>query len=252
MIISGPASLLALEEPPGPPLSSALESFRASQAQADLLVPRIREFGTQGHVYASQLLAAAGRLEEAVGEARSAVEKDPNAGEGHHLLGRLLVQAGDTIGAAEELGRIRALASTSISPPQRFWEAALQAEIHLASGETGAAGAELDRIGAMKLAHRDPPAEQRLRARVARAEGRDAEARKAWEAFLALPDSMPGASVVEKTLAILEVARIEESAGEVGSARARYREIVDRWGKADMPLEGVAEARSRLSALETR
>ncbi len=230
-------------------LGTALSAFRESQQMADQLVPRIREFSTQGHYYGAVLLAAAGRMDEALDEARTALGTDPVAGEWHYRVGRLLVQADRKIEAAEELGRIRAIASANLSPPVRFWEAALQAEIHLASGDPAAARKELDRILAMKVEHRDPPAEQRLRARIARSAGDEEEARRASAAFIGLPDYMPGAAVTEKTQEIFELARFEESLGEIAAARGGYSEVVDRWGAADMPMACVGGARARLAAL---
>jgi hypothetical protein len=39
-----------------------------------------------------------------------------------------------------------------------------------------------------------------------------------------------------RTLALYDLARLEEDAGDLENARRHYREFLDRWGDADMPI----------------
>jgi serine/threonine protein kinase len=59
-----------------------------------------------------------------------------------------------------------------------------------------------------------------------------------------------GPWVVTTTRALYAMARIEEEAGDLASARQHYRKFLDRWGEADMPIADVSEAKSRLAKLE--
>ncbi len=54
---------------------------------------------------------------------------------------------------------------------------------------------------------------------------------------------------MDRTLALYELARLEDRAGDVASARQHYKEFLDRWGDADLPIPAVDAARSRLAAL---
>jgi hypothetical protein len=46
------------------------------------------------------------------------------------------------------------------------------------------------------------------------------------------------------------MARLEEQAGDLASARQHYRQFLARWGEADLPIADVNEAKSRLAKLE--
>jgi tetratricopeptide (TPR) repeat protein len=230
-------------------LKAALASFREAQALTDPLVPRIREFGTQGHHYAASLLAASGLPGEAMAEARQAVEKDPFAPEWLYFIGRLHLAAGRTVEAAGQLGRIRALASEGLSPPVRFWESVLEAEIRLASSDLSAAKAEMRRIFALPKEHRDKAVELKLRSAIARANQDFEGATREMAAFLALPDHLLTAAVTEKTVALFALAGDDEALGRPGAARAHYGEVIRRWGGADIPVPMAGGARARLAAL---
>ena len=56
-------------------------------------------------------------------------------------------------------------------------------------------------------------------------------------------------SPVDGTLALYGLARLEDEAGDVASARQHYQDFLDRWGDADLPIPAVAEAKDRLAAL---
>ncbi len=51
------------------------------------------------------------------------------------------------------------------------------------------------------------------------------------------------------TLALYELARLEDEAGDMASARQHYQEFLDRWGEADLPIPKVAKAKSHLATL---
>jgi len=49
---------------------------------------------------------------------------------------------------------------------------------------------------------------------------------------------------------IYRLARLEEESGDIPSARQHYRQFLDRWGDADLPLAEVKDAKLRLAALD--
>ena len=51
---------------------------------------------------------------------------------------------------------------------------------------------------------------------------------------------------------LYELARLEEEVGDPSAAREHYREYLEQWGNADMPVVNVPDARKRLEALEAK
>ena len=43
-----------------------------------------------------------------------------------------------------------------------------------------------------------------------------------------------------------ELARLEEATGDLDAARAHYRQYLEHWGKADLPIVNVRDAQVRL------
>ena len=59
----------------------------------------------------------------------------------------------------------------------------------------------------------------------------------------------PDFPIVTKTRVLYAMARLEEETGDLASARQHYREFLDRWENADMPIPEVDDAKARLAAL---
>ena len=67
---------------------------------------------------------------------------------------------------------------------------------------------------------------------------------------LADPPWPPGNLVMEWDIpALYEVARLEQRSGKLDDARRHYREFLEHWGDADMPVPIVERAREQLAAL---
>jgi tetratricopeptide (TPR) repeat protein len=203
----------------------------------------------QAHVDRALLLEAAGDIEGAVDAARDAIALEPLAFKGTFCLGRILLDAGKNAEAEEVFARLRERRRESHAPASEFWEHLLEAEIELAQGNIPAANHALERASSLAPEYRDFRAERATRGRV-RAASRDrAGAIAAYREMLKPSVRSRGESPVDTTLALYELARLEDQAGDQASAGQHYQEFVDRWGDADLPIPAVAEAKERITVL---
>ena len=205
--------------------------------------------GARAHVVRALLLEAAGDIEGAVDAARDAIALEPLAFEGTFYLGRILLDAGKSAEAEEAFARLRERRRESHAPAGEFWEHLLQAEIELAKGNILAANHGLERASSLAPEYRHFRAERATLGRVRAASGDRAGAIAAYREMLKPNIRSRSESPVEATLALYELARLEDQAGDVASAREHYQEFLDRWGEADLPIGAVGEARFRLAAL---
>ena len=64
-----------------------------------------------------------------------------------------------------------------------------------------------------------------------------------------LANAQPDIEHLGEIPALYEVARLEQRTGRLDDARRSYREFLDHWGDADMPVPIVKRAREQLAAL---
>jgi tetratricopeptide (TPR) repeat protein len=204
--------------------------------------------GVLWHIQRALLLEATGNVDGAVGAARDAIALDPLALEGTFHLGRILLAAGKRADAEEALASLQKRRQESQSPSGEFWEHLLQAEIELAEGNLPAATAALEQASSLPPEYRDRVAEGFTKARLRVASGDRSGAIAAYREVLK-PSAQWAGSPVDSTLALYELARLEDQAGDVASARGHYQEVIDRWGDADLPVPLVGEAKERMAAL---
>ena len=212
-----------------------------------------RPLGAEYLVQRARLLEAVGDVEEATETARKAVALEPYAFGGSFYLGRLLLDAGKSADAEEALTRLQHLDRESESPLGEFFEHLLHAEIELAKDNLKAAEMALEQASSLAPEHRNRTAELETRARIREASGDRAGAIAAYREVLK-PINQCGhtfvsSSPVHTTLALYELARLEDEAGDVASARQHYQDFLDRWGDADLPIPAVAKAKARMATL---
>lgn len=111
------------------------------------------------------------------------------------------------------------------------------------------AAAALDRATSLAPEYRDRVAEGNTRSRIAEASGDLPRAIAAYREMQKPTVQYAWGSPVDRTLALYELARLEDQAGDQASARQHYEDFLDRWGDADLPIPAVAEAKDRLAIL---
>ena len=107
----------------------------------------------------------------------------------------------------------------------------------------------MDAIGKMAPEHRDHESEWNTRARIRFATGDAAGAVAAWKEMYKPVNRFPWTRPVTENLALYDLARAEEAAGDADAARRDLHELLRRWGAADLPIASVAEARTMLARL---
>jgi tetratricopeptide (TPR) repeat protein len=197
----------------------------------------------------AQVLEVVGDLDGAVAAVRRAIRIDRFHHSAYYYLGRLLLGAGRRLEAEETLARLRDVARESVTPVGQFWVHILQAESHLAGGHVPEAESELTQVSSLAPEHRDRTREWLTRARVQAATGDRPGAMAAYREMLEPQSLWPW--VVDQTRALYALARLEEETGDQASALEHYQEYLRRWGKADLPIPEVPDARARLKALES-
>ena len=209
----------------------------------------VTPLGTSFLVKRALLLEAAGDVAGATDAAREAIALDPFAFQGTFYLGRILLDAGKSAEAEEGLARLQELFRESEAPAGEFCEHLLRAEIELARESLAAADNALDRASLLAPEHRNRTAELVTRARIREASGDRAGAIDAYREVLRPTNEWLSGSTVHNTLALYQLARLEDEAGDLASARQHYTEFLDRWGEADVSIPTVAKAKSRMAAL---
>ncbi len=208
-------------------------------------------------IHRALVLEAAGDIEAAVKDSQEAIRVDPLYHPAYFWLGRILLGDGRTEQAQEVFQELKAAAQETLAPTGQFWTHLLQAELYLAAGRPTAAEAELERASRLAPEHRDRGTEWLVRARVEAASGELSEAITSYGRIFELGPSLStlsyyslGPWVVTTTRALYAMARLEEEAGNLASARQHYRQFLARWAEADLPIPEVQEAKSRLAKLE--
>jgi tetratricopeptide (TPR) repeat protein len=228
-------------------LQSAVRDMR--EAGSRLSDSNLASLGALYTLSAAGILEAAGRLDQAISVAREAIEIDPLAPLPHVSHGRLLYRAGRTDEATEVLDRLRRMAAEVPSPLTRYAVHLLEAEIALRSGNLQAAEQAIERARSFPVAQRTPVIDGSILGRVRSEAGDTRGALAAYETILQ-PRARYDLDVVRDTLAHYELGRLSEELGQRAAAREHYEAFLARWGNADLPIPQVAEARSRLAALD--
>lgn len=107
---------------------------------------------------------------------------------------------------------------------------------------------ELNRYVAIKMLPQALTADPERRLRKA-AQGEHAGTIAAYRKIF---EPMSRLEVVLETQVLSELARLQEGAGDLESAKEHYREYLSRWGEADLPIPEVPEAKARLTKLEAQ
>ncbi len=196
-----------------------------------------------------------GKVDEAIEMLREAVAYDPYDAQANFWLGNMLIDNGEIEQAEEVLRRMLAMEQSIETPVAPLFSRLLTAELQLSRGDATAAKGEIEKVSAMPPVYvYQNPALLLVRARVLAASGDLRGAIRAYEriadARVSLLRSSP--SMIMRTPALYEVARLEEQTGDLESARKHYREFLDHWGNAYMPIPAVDDAKARLAALEKR
>lgn len=186
------------------------------------------------------------QFDEAAATYAEALRLAPEVSEIHldlqHLTGLLEVARGRLARAIEPL---RAIADAAIEPRwaahvRRFYH--LHGEILLARGRVEDALRSI----APAIAIYDHPLYREALGRAYWRAGRAADAEQQFARLLALQDARLDIPIhyVKTHLAL---ARLHEAAGRHDEARRMYTRFLEFWGKSDVPLPSVAEARAALA-----
>jgi tetratricopeptide (TPR) repeat protein len=211
--------------------------------------PVVHALGAETYVTHAQTLEILGEIDAAIDTARQAREKDYFHPTSRFETARLLFSAGRVEEGEREIEDLETLARDSHSPYPACWLQLAGAERQRALGQAAEA---------LNMLRRDLPptceplmwhTRERLLARAAEDAG---DLEQALRHFRALADSrrVPGLGVVDWDIpSLYDVARLEQKLGRPDEASKHYREFLDHWGDADMPVPIVQRAREQLAAL---
>jgi tetratricopeptide (TPR) repeat protein/TolB-like protein len=225
----------------------ALEDLEAGPSLYDS--PVIHALGASMQVTHALVLELAGDIDAAIDRARGARDKDYFHPRSRFDAARLLFAAGRTDEADHEIEGLEVLAQDSRSPFHECWLELARAERQRALGNPAEALSMLSRDVPRACKPQTEATRELLLARAAEDAG-DLEQALRHFRTLADPPWPPGSLVVEWDIAALyEVARLEQSTGKFDDARRHYREFLEHWGDADMPVPIVERAREQFDAL---
>jgi tetratricopeptide (TPR) repeat protein len=202
------------------------------------------------HTDRAFVLRELGDIDGALMATQEGIDADRFAGLAYYAQGKILFDEGRTAEGGEVLADLQAISVESYSPLSEFWVRLLTAKKYLAAGDAERALVEIQTAASAPPEHRDRPAESLILAQVHESRGDVAGAIAAYRSFLGPAYVIP--YTLEKIPACYKLARLEESAGELTSAREHYRRFLDSWGSAGLPGPEVPDAKERLKALEAR
>jgi len=197
-----------------------------------------------------------GDIPAALAAAGRAAEADPDAAWTHYWYGHLLLVAQRTGDAEEVLDGMSGLEESVVSPAARFWRLLLSAEVLLSRGEIDLALRQLEEAGTMPPEYRERITEAIVLSDLLKAKGDLSGAIAALRDVVAPPYllvSVPWSSVGTYHVSTIEtwyaLARLEEEAGDLESAREHYEKYLEFWGNADLTIPSVEDAKVRLRRL---
>ncbi len=227
-------------------LTEALAAFR--EAHSALSGTPFMRLGAFCAVSRAQILDAAGDRASAISSARDSLVTDPHYAPAYYWLGRLQLAGGEMAEARKTLGTLRERMNEVVPDPDLFWVLALQAEIHREEGDLGAALADLGKAAELPPESRNPEVGAFTSARVKAAFGDLDGAIAAYREGLRPIMREPWNDRVSTPVALYDLAILEERAGQAGAARGHLGQFLAAWGKADLPVAAVADAKRRLAA----
>jgi tetratricopeptide (TPR) repeat protein len=240
--------------------SLSLRMGRFQQALKDLSnavpyfdSPVVAALGASTQTFHALLLELLGETDAAIDRARAAREKDYFHPWSRFETARLLFAAGQTEEGEREIEGLDALAQDSHSPFHTCWLRLARAEQQRASGNPAEALSllrqELSPVCEPYVAH----ARELLLARAAVDSG---ELEQGLRHFRTLADPpWPPLNPSDQMFmeweirALYDMARLEQRTGKLDDARRHYREFLEHWGDADMPVPMVEDAREQLGIL---
>ncbi len=225
-------------------LAGAVELLRGTRAWGGMPV-----VASMNHLSRAQVLEASGDVKGALAAAGEAIRIEPNLHPAYFWLGLIQLRANDRVAAQETLAALQRAARETGLAWRQVCVHLLQAEIHLDAGLQPAAVAELEKVSALPLEYRPGDEESIVRAHVAAASGDRSGAIAAYRTLLK-PRAPDWYNTPTRIRALHWLAQLEEDAGDLEGARLHYREYLERWGTADLPIADVDVARARLAAIE--
>ena len=210
--------------------------------------PVVQAMGSMVTANHAQLLEIVGELDAAIDVARRGREVDHFEPMSRFETARLLFTAGRIEAGEREIEGLEALARESHSPYYDCWLTLARAARERAAGEPAAA-LEQARSSPQQC---DPFVIQARTLLLARAAEDAGDLEQALQHFgeVANPPWAPGEGAFETMVpALYDVARLEQRLGKLDEARRHYREFLDHWGEADMPVPMVEEAKRALADL---
>jgi tetratricopeptide (TPR) repeat protein len=224
-----------------------LEDLSAAEPYFDS--PVIHALGASMQVTHALLLELLGEMDAAIDQARAAREMDYFHPRSRFEAARLLFTAGRTEEGDREVEGLDSLAQDSHSPLHACWLQLARAEQQRALGNPAEALSLLRRELPSVC---EPDMEDVRELLLARATEDSGDLEQGLRHFRMLVDPpwAPKLFVLERDIpALYDVARLEQRTGKTDEARRHYREFLEHWGDADMPVPIVERAREQLGIL---
>ena len=207
----------------------------------------------------AQLRALRGDLPGAREAAELALAIQPESPRRLYFAGLFALRAGDEATAAARLDTINALLPEIRSHAGWIYRDALQAELHLAGGDPGAAIALLETVLASDVLLEDffvdwSTGALMFRDTLARAHVAVGDTQRAVAALEAMVQATFERMnhPVPETLAYYKLGVLHQELGNQQETGRYLQAFLDRWGTADWDLDEVADARRRLAELQAR
>ncbi len=210
--------------------------------------PVVHSIAAEVHLTQARMLELLGDLDGALDQTRAAREMDYFYPRSRFEAARLLFSAGRAEEGDREIAGLEVLAQDSHNPYHACWLELARAEQQRAQGNPVKALNLLRRNSSPVCRPLLVDTRELLLARAAEDTGDLEQALRHFRS-LADPPWPPRLSEWHIPLWLYEVARLEQRTGKLDEARRDYREFLEQWGDADMPVPIVAQAREQLVAL---
>ncbi len=224
-----------------------LENLSASLPLFDS--PVVHALGAEVHVAQALVLELLGEIDAAIDHARGARETDYFLARSRFEAARLLYSAGRAEEGDREIEGLEVLTQDSHSPYHACWLELARAERERALGNPAEA---------LRLLRRDVPRDcepitrsvhELLLGRAAEDAGDFDQALRHFRSLTSPPWGFQNLIMEWDIPVLYDIARLEQRTGQPDAARRHYREFLDHWGDADLPVPIVERARQQLAAL---